>query len=99
MTPDLSKEELERLAILSEELGEVQQVIGKILRFGYASYNPETPHLPDNRGKLELELGDLRCIMKLMFQEEDIDEMIIDLNSISKEEKINKWMKYNKIKK
>ena len=93
----MTSSELERLAILSEELGEVQKVIGKILRFGYESYNPEKPHEPDNRGKLEIELGDLRCIMKLMYREEDIDEMIVDLNSISKVEKINKWMTHNKI--
>lgn len=32
---DLSNAELERLALLLEELGEAQQVIGKILRHGY----------------------------------------------------------------
>lgn len=97
MSPDLTKEQIERLAILSEELGEVQQIVGKILRFGYKSHHPDKSYIPDNRGRLEEELGDLRCIMNLMYQEEDIDELIIDLNSIAKVDKLNKWMNHNKI--
>ena len=38
----LSDAQLERLYILSEELGEAQQAVGKILRHGYDSKHPET---------------------------------------------------------
>lgn len=37
----LSPAETERLALLSEEMGEVQQAIGKILRHGYESIHPD----------------------------------------------------------
>jgi hypothetical protein len=35
----LTDAEAERLALLAEECGEVVQVIGKILRHGYESYD------------------------------------------------------------
>lgn len=37
----LTPAEAERLAMLSEECGEVIQIIGKILRHGYDSYHPD----------------------------------------------------------
>lgn len=40
---NLSDAELERLAYLAEECGEVQQIIGKIIRHGYESYSPNDP--------------------------------------------------------
>ncbi len=61
----LSPAEAERLAYLLEELGEVQQVIGKILRHGYASSHPDGG--PTNRELLAAELGDVIaaiCLMK-----------------------------------
>jgi hypothetical protein len=39
----LTPAEAERLALLLEELGEAQQIIGKILRHGYESYHPDDP--------------------------------------------------------
>lgn len=90
--------ELERLAILSEELGEVQQVIGKILRFGYDSYNPLEENGKTNRERLEIEVGDLLCILNIMWDENsDLDALHIDEFSLLKREKLNKWMKHNKL--
>lgn len=60
----LTPAEAERLAILLEELGEVQQVIGKILRHGYESYPPNEG--PTNRERLEQELGHVQFIINLM---------------------------------
>lgn len=55
--------ELERLAILSEECGEVQQAIGKIIRHGYKDKhlvpNKRTGTILNNRSTLELEIGDM----------------------------------------
>ncbi|MDJ0712582.1 MAG: hypothetical protein QNJ14_19525 [Woeseiaceae bacterium] len=45
----LDDHEAERLAILAEEAGELIQTIGKILRHGYDSYNPDCPSDGDNR--------------------------------------------------
>ena len=93
----MSPAELERLAILSEELGEVQQVIGKILRHGYDSKNPLEENGKTNREKLEMELGDVSCILDLMYQKDDVDELQIHSRAVWKVEKLNKWMHHNKI--
>jgi NTP pyrophosphatase (non-canonical NTP hydrolase) len=58
---DLSESQIERLAILAEECGEVVQIVGKILRHGYKCYNPTVPVMQQkpNFALLEKELGDL----------------------------------------
>lgn len=67
----LTPGEAERLALLSEELGEAQQVIGKILRHGYDSQNPVTLG-PANRELLEMELGDVIAAGRLLASAGDI---------------------------
>lgn len=66
--------EVERLAILAEECGEVVQIVGKILRHGYASCNPNDAQAISNRGLLAKELGDLDWIILLMSAEGDFAE-------------------------
>lgn len=69
LTPD----EDERLALLLEECGEVIQIVGKIQRHGYASYDPtkiapEDENPVTNRLMLEKELGDvLHAIDRMRF--------------------------------
>ena len=62
---DLTPAEAERLAMLAEEAAEVIQVVGKILRHGYASYHPNKPSLT-NRVLLMNELADLNAVQLLM---------------------------------
>ena len=98
MTSHLTPAELERLAILSEELGEVQQIIGKILRHGYESKNPLEENGKTNREKLEMEIGDVMCILHIMKNDyKDIDYRAIDDHAWNKRKKINKWLHHNKI--
>ena len=62
----LTPAEAERLAMLAEEeAAEVIQVVGKILRHGYASYHPNKPSLT-NRVLLMNELADLNAVQLLM---------------------------------
>ena len=64
----LSEEQAEVLAILAEECAETIQVVGKILRHGLYSYNPNTPRGvdgPNNLESLERELGDVRAAIWL----------------------------------
>jgi NTP pyrophosphatase (non-canonical NTP hydrolase) len=68
----LTPAQTERLALLSEELGEAIQVIGKILRHGFDSYNPTIPNSPTNTQFLELELGDVVYAMGLMAAAGDV---------------------------
>jgi NTP pyrophosphatase (non-canonical NTP hydrolase) len=72
---DLSPAEVERLAWLSEELGEAQQAIGKILRHGYESKNPQYlgPPNPTNRESLERELGDVMAAIEMSMNNRDVD--------------------------
>lgn len=71
-TNGLSDAETERLALLSEELGEAVQMIGKILRHGYESVNPDVEDPDTNRELLERELGDVSYAAELMVQNSDI---------------------------
>lgn len=70
----LTPAEAERLAMLAEEAAEVVQVVGKILRHGYASWHPDNPQL-DNRALLMNELADLRAVELMMAIEGDIDDL------------------------
>lgn len=90
----LSLAEVERLGILSEELGESQQIIGKILRHGYASYDPTAPveTRMDNRNLLEMELGHVACAIDKMIGKRDLVETRILAASIEKEERPNKYL-------
>ena len=69
----LSPAELERLAILSEEAAEVQKAIGKILRHGYDSYNPDDIGRGSNRLQLQEECGDLLFAIRQMCGTETLD--------------------------
>src|SRR5690348_12697171 len=88
----LSDSELERLAILSEELGEAQQCIGKILRHGYESYNPLVDTGMTNRRELERELGDIALAMDLMCREKDVSAMGITMREEEKRESIKRYL-------
>lgn len=61
----LTPAEAERLAMLAEEAAKVVQVVGKILRHGYASYHPDNPSLT-NRVLLMNELADFNAVQLLM---------------------------------
>jgi NTP pyrophosphatase (non-canonical NTP hydrolase) len=56
----------ELLALLSEECGEVVQVVGKCLRHGTSGYHPSTSGRPTNAELLEKELGDVLAATLLL---------------------------------
>ena len=69
----LTPAETERLAKLSEECGEVVQIIGKILRHGYESSSPFDSSCTTNRELLMNELADIMRITSLMMAINDLD--------------------------
>jgi NTP pyrophosphatase (non-canonical NTP hydrolase) len=81
----LTPEEDERLAILLEECGEVLQIIGKIKRHGYESYNPFDSTKISNRRLLEKELGDVTHAMQLLSYHSDINMSTVKRRSIDKQ--------------
>ena len=99
----LTPAELERLAILSEECGEVQQIIGKILRHGYESHNPtvavaEGSNPIQNRWLLENELGDLLWAIGSMVAQHDINEGRIDAAFKAKGLRAQKYLHHQPVK-
>lgn len=85
----MTSAELERLAILSEELGEVQQVIGKIYRHGYKSTHPDGG--PANRDLLSLELGDVLVAMMLLIGAGDVSRLGIEMRVPLKLRKLQQY--------
>lgn len=92
----LTPAEAERLALLLEELGEAQQTIGKILRHGYESRNPNDPSSPTNRMQLERELGDVQAAISIMTRNNDISTSEIREWHDSKLKKVNQYLHHNK---
>lgn len=86
----LSPAEAERLAVLMEELGEAQQVIGKILRHGYESTHPDGG--PTNRQELEKELGDVRNAERMMIEAYDLNAHQIQLRAQEKSKTIGQYL-------
>lgn len=90
----LSNKQLEQLYILSEELGEAQQAIGKILRHGYESFSPFDKSKTTNRSNLERELADIMFAMKLLVQSDEIDYKNLKIKAMEKEEKVITYLHY-----
>lgn len=78
--------QLERLAILAEECGEVVKVVGKILRHGLGSINPLTGE--SNRHLLEKELGDVLAAMELLVINDEVHMKDIYEHSDAKFDKL-----------
>lgn len=94
----LTKAEIERLALLMEEAAEIQQVIGKILRHGYGSYNPFDPKKTPNRELLNKELGDFEFALALMGEYADVNSRSISKHATEKRESIQKYLHFNQAK-
>ena len=69
---ELTPAQVERLAILAEECSETIQIVGKILRHGYASTHPDNEEGPDNQAMLEVELGHIQAAQKMLVDKRDI---------------------------
>lgn len=89
----LSAPEDERLAILSEECGEVIQAIGKIQRHGYENHNPTNASVsPSNREALETELGHIQAVVDRMMANGDISGIAIKGSRNQKAASVKKWL-------
>lgn len=77
----------EVMLIAQEECAEVVQAISKCFRFGpNDEYNGVT-----NKQRLEEEVGDLLCMIRLMMNQGIIDENIVNAASIQKKIKLERW--------
>lgn len=92
----LSDEQIERLALLLEELGETQQIIGKILRHGYESCHPDNLDGPTNRELLEDELGDIKAALELMLHERDVTFNSIETAMFDKLKNVKRYLHHQR---
>lgn len=94
---ELTDAEIERLAILSEELGEAQQCIGKIIRHGYESYNPVVDNGMTNRRELERECGDIYEAILMLCHARDISDAAVNRCQAKKHISIRKWLHHQEV--
>jgi hypothetical protein len=91
----LTPAEAERLALLMEEMGEAQQIIGKILRHGYESRHPDGG--PTNRLLLEKELGDVTCAINMMCCKDDVNYHSIVAHRHGKEKRVGQYLHHQSV--
>jgi len=82
------------LGCVGEECGEIQQVAGKIVRFGALDTNPKTQDT--NWIELKKEINDLVAVVEMLCAEFD-DSICFDRKMISdKKKKVLQYMEYAK---
>lgn len=86
----LDPAEAERLFLLSEELAEVIQAIGKTLRHGYDSRHPNGGLT--NRENLERELGHVIHAYTRMIAADDVSEVNIKTHRLEKATAVGKYL-------
>jgi hypothetical protein len=94
----LNESQIERLAILSEEMGEAQQIIGKILRHGFNSYNPNLLTHTTNRVLLHRELGHVLYAIDMLTDARDVDRTAIRAQTAQKANRIKPYLHYQENK-
>lgn len=86
------------LTCLSEECAEIQQLVGKSLRFGLDSHHPQDENQVQNHIKLVQELNDLFAIVQMLDEDgvyPDIPVWNEDMIK-AKVEKVKHFMKISK---
>jgi NTP pyrophosphatase (non-canonical NTP hydrolase) len=89
---DLTPTEAERLALLAEECGEVIQAIGKVLRHGYRSTNPDDRSHVSNRHSLELEIGHVTAAAEMLCNDDQFDLFHIQESHDAKLASVRQWL-------
>ena len=89
---ELTPAEAERLALLLEEMGEAQQIIGKILRHGYYSFHPKDETETANAALLAKEIGDVQAALKMMFDAKDISKDLVNESKAVKLKNVKRYL-------
>ena len=92
---DLTNADAELFALLAEECGETVQSVGKILRHGKHSWNPDMVGKHTNIEDLEKELGDILAVIEIMRRGKLIDIANVESRKSTKLEKVWKYLHYN----
>lgn len=92
---ELTEAQAERLAVLLEEMGELQQAIGKIFRHGYNSCNPDVENHKGNRHDFSIECADVICAIQHCESENDLIHKVLNDRHSVRPEKIKKYLHHN----
>ena len=87
--PGLMPGEIERLALLAEECGEVARSVGKVLRWGWESESPYTGRT--NREQVERDIGSVRAVVNLMLDAGDVKLSALQSWQRSKRGALARW--------
>lgn len=68
-------------ALLAEEFGEASQIIGKALRFGWESYNPDDVTQETNLSLLTKEVGDVQAAIRFACERKLLSEDAVELRA------------------
>jgi len=93
---NLSPEQLERLALLAEEAGELVQAVMKIVRHGYASEHPDSGIR--NIEQLEDEIGDVLASIEILAHAGDINKHNLEKRMGIKLKTVGQYLHHNKIR-
>jgi NTP pyrophosphatase (non-canonical NTP hydrolase) len=85
----MNDQDTQILNILQEECAEVSQVICKIRRFGIDQINYHSEKT--QRETLEMEIGDLQCLINLAIEYKIVDHKQIKKAIKAKKQKLKEW--------
>lgn len=91
---NLNEAQEERLIVLAEELSEAAQAVMKILRHGYASFNPTVAVRKriSNKDHLEAELGHVLNAIDMLERKGEISEANLAVNKHQKALTVGKYL-------
>jgi NTP pyrophosphatase (non-canonical NTP hydrolase) len=85
----MNEKQREALLILQEECAEVTQAISKVFRFGFDAQWPADG--PNNKERLEEEIGDLLAMIDILVEQCVISDGNINGARRNKKEKLKIW--------
>lgn len=86
----MNDKQREILVITQEECAEVIQEVSKIFRFGIDEFHKDGM---SHRTKLEMEVGDLMCMIDLLIEHGIVNQQEIEIAKANKQQKLRKWSK------
>lgn len=89
---NLKPHQLEALALLAEECAEVCAVVGKAIRHGLWSTNPDDPDGPNNRDMIAVEAGQVQAIIGMAIQLGVIDRDTVRIGMEEKWQRVGTYL-------
>lgn len=92
---NLNSADAELFALLAEECGETVQAIGKILRHGKHSWDPDVVGKRTNIEDLDKEVADILAVIDIMTRAKLLDPANIESLKNAKLEKVWRYLHHN----